>query len=229
MGKTKKQVLSFMKDGRAAISSVKLADLHASDVRAFADELAAGGRGPATVSSYLTHLCYVLMCAEDDFGPSFRVDESALVRGKRSARRSGPSGRPNVRERRPWLEELDEPMTYFVRRAPDPRTIPMHFIAPFAIFGIRRQGEIVKKRWADIDETDALIRNMKDPRRPDGRDRLTQLTDEAARIIQLQGKQDAERVWPYHGDVISRTFTDACKLLEIDDLHFHDLRHEGVS
>jgi len=28
---------------------------------------------------------------------------------------------------------------------------------------------------------------------------------------------------------ISAAFTRACQFLEIDDLHFHDLRHEGIS
>ena len=37
MGKTKHQVLKFISDGRAKISSIKLADLHSSDVRALAD------------------------------------------------------------------------------------------------------------------------------------------------------------------------------------------------
>ena len=38
-----------------------------------------------------------------------------------------------------------------------------------------------------------------------------------------------ERIFPYSVDAISASFTRTCALLEIDDLHFHDLRHEGVS
>ena len=36
-------------------------------------------------------------------------------------------------------------------------------------------------------------------------------------------------VFPYHSDTISAAFTRACKVLEIEDLRFHDLRHEGVT
>ena len=39
----------------------------------------------------------------------------------------------------------------------------------------------------------------------------------------------AARLFSYHPDSISASFTNACKFLGIDDLHFHDLRHEGAS
>ena len=38
-----------------------------------------------------------------------------------------------------------------------------------------------------------------------------------------------DRIFPYSTDAISAAFTRACKVLGIEDLHFHDLRHEGVS
>ena len=51
---------------------------------------------------------------------------------------------------------------------------------------------------------------------------------ELARIIDaMPGK--ADEIFPYDASSISASFTRACQLLEIDDLHFHDLRHEGIS
>ena len=38
-----------------------------------------------------------------------------------------------------------------------------------------------------------------------------------------------ERIFPYSTDAIGAAFTRAIALLGIEDLHFHDLRHEGVS
>jgi integrase len=38
-----------------------------------------------------------------------------------------------------------------------------------------------------------------------------------------------DRVFPYTTDAICAAFTRACRVLGIEDLHFHDLRHEGVS
>ena len=41
--------------------------------------------------------------------------------------------------------------------------------------------------------------------------------------------KNGDLIFPYSSDAISAAFTRACKLLGIVDLHFHDLRHEGVS
>lgn len=47
-------------------------------------------------------------------------------------------------------------------------------------------------------------------------------------IIEAMGSEDF--VFPgATTDAISASFTRACALLGIDDLHFHDLRHEGIS
>lgn len=45
-------------------------------------------------------------------------------------------------------------------------------------------------------------------------------------IIDL--KLDA-KVFPYNSKTIGKYFTDACKMLGIVDLHFHDLRHHATS
>ena len=37
------------------------------------------------------------------------------------------------------------------------------------------------------------------------------------------------RIFPYNSDTLSAAFTRACKVLGIEDLRFHDLRHEGVT
>ncbi|MGH8778745.1 tyrosine-type recombinase/integrase [Paraburkholderia sp.] len=43
----------------------------------------------------------------------------------------------------------------------------------------------------------------------------------------MPGKTGA--FFPHHHRSISASFTKACKFLETEDLHFHDLRHEGTS
>lgn len=218
--------MDFVRDGRCDFSNVHLKDISAHDIR----EFAGGGRAPATVSSYLTHTCHVLGVAEGDFGPEYHVSLDALERGQGSARRLGLAGKPGVRNRRPEMLELDKLMEYFWRRHKDnARCVPMHLIIPFAIFGCRRQSEITGLRWRDIDGEEILVRKTKHPRKPEGLDIIASVTDEAAQIINLHGKKCSNRIFPYHLGTISRSFTDACKILNIKDLHFHDLRHEGVS
>lgn len=38
-----------------------------------------------------------------------------------------------------------------------------------------------------------------------------------------------KEIFPYNVTSVSASFTKACLFLGIDDLHFHDLRHDGVS
>src|SRR4029077_20518020 len=73
-----------------------------------------------------------------------------------------------------------------------------------------------------------LVRDMKHPGDKIGNHTWCEIVPEASAIIDLMPKTD-ERIFPYSTNAISAAFTKACKVLTIDDLHFHDLRHEGVS
>jgi integrase len=54
------------------------------------------------------------------------------------------------------------------------------------------------------------------------------LPTEALKIA-LSMPRLADEIFPYDPRSISSAFTKACAFLEIEDLRFHDLRHEGVS
>lgn len=54
------------------------------------------------------------------------------------------------------------------------------------------------------------------------------LPPEAMAVIKTMPRR-APEIFPFSAETISITFTRACKILGIDDLHFHDLRHEGIS
>lgn len=51
--------------------------------------------------------------------------------------------------------------------------------------------------------------------------------DAVAIIKSMQGTK--KRIFPHSTDAISAAFTRAGKFLGVDDLHFHDLRHDGIS
>jgi len=131
------------------------------------------------------------------------------------------------RTRRPSMDELDTLMDYFSGR--DGRaSIPMVEITLFALFSSRRQDEICRIQWSDLDEENkrVLVRDMKHPR--EKTDTWVFLTDAAWKIIQRQPKTE-KAIFPYNGKSISAAFTRACHFLEIEDLRFHDLRHECAS
>jgi integrase len=103
-------------------------------------------------------------------------------------------------------------------------------IVLFAMFSTRRQEEITRITWADLDSEHGrvLVRDMKHPGEKIGNDQWLDLPPEAMAVIQRQHRTDP-RIFPASTDAISASFTRACKMLGIDGLHFHDLRHDGIS
>ena len=69
---------------------------------------------------------------------------------------------------------------------------------------------------------------MKDPQNKEQNNVLCELTPEALQIINSMPRLESA-IFPFSADAISSAFTKACKILGIEDLHFHDLRHEGIS
>ena len=130
--------------------------------------------------------------------------------------------RGGKREVRPTDDELER---IYAHVAPH-----LAEIIRFAISSCMRRGEICRITWADIDRKKRCvwIRDRKDPRNKAGNDELVPLLGEAWDIVQRQPKID-ERIFPYHEQTITKAFTQACKDLDIPDLHLHDMRHEGIS
>ena len=112
----------------------------------------------------------------------------------------------------------------------------MRHVILFAIFSTRRQEEITTIRWADIEPGRILVRDMKHPGDKLGNDTWCDLVPEAERIIAAMPKV-APEIFPFTTDAISAAFTRACYTTGINTeqmppdkrLHFHDLRHDGVS
>lgn len=69
---------------------------------------------------------------------------------------------------------------------------------------------------------------MKHPGEKIGNDTWVDLPDEAIQVIESMPKTKPE-IFPYSPDAVTANFTRACKLLGVEDLRFHDLRHEGIS
>jgi integrase len=109
-----------------------------------------------------------------------------------------------------------------------PLSIPMQKICTFALFSTRRQEEITRIAWNDLDLDRILVRDMKHPGDKEGNHVLCELPPEALAIIKTMPRV-APQIFPYSTDAIGAAFTRACQFLQIEDLHFHDLRHEGIS
>lgn len=226
IGRTKAQVLAAIK--AQDIAGKRCSTITSADVTALATSLA-DGRQPSTVANYLSHLGAVFAIARPAWG--YPLDPQAVKDAMAVGKRLGVTGKSRERDRRPTLEELDKLMVHFGRvRARRPASAPMQAIVAFAIYSTRRQEEITRLAWADLDEEHSriMVRDMKHPGDKQGNDQWIDMPPEALAVIKAQPKA-GPLIFPYSTDAIGAAFTRACSVLAIADLHFHDLRHHGVS
>jgi integrase len=187
----------------------------------------AKGAGPSTAANDLTWIRVVLRAAKSVKGLS--VHPEVVEEARTACRELRLIGKSRRRDRRPTAEELTKLDDYFARR--DGRSqIPMRDVMWFAIHSARRESEICRLEWADnhIGGRTGLVRDAKHPRYKEGNHRRFKFTAEAWAIIERQPKT-SEYVFPFNPKSICAAFTRACQVLGIEDLRFHDLRHEATS
>ena len=226
IGKTKAQVLRSIRE--YDIADMPCNEIQSHDIVQFARELSTT-REPSTVGNYLSHLSAIFALARPAWG--IPLDQQSMKDAFVVCNRLGITGKGKKRDRRPTLEELDALMSAFqAKHHRRPGSIPMHRIVGFALFSTRRQEEITKIAWKGIDREHSrvFIKDMKHPGDKIGNDVWCDLPPIALRIALAMPKKD-KLVFPYKPDTISASFTRTCKVLGIDDLRFHDLRHEGVT
>ncbi|AIO23820.1 tyrosine-type recombinase/integrase [Burkholderia cepacia] len=222
IGRTKTQVLNSIK--AAPIGSRKCSTLKSPDYVDFARSL---NVQPQTVSNYISHLAAVVRIARPGWG--YPLDEKELDDAMVVLRRLGMTDRSRNRDRRPTPDELDRILTYYTEMETRGRaTIPMRQIIVYAMFSTRRQEEITRIRIEDFEGDRQLVRDMKHPGQKKGNDTWCDVPPEAARIVEAL-RPASGPIFPYNHRSISDSFTDACAFLGIEDLKFHDLRHEGAS
>lgn len=154
------------------------------------------------------------------------VDLNGLEMAKEKAKAHDFVARSSRRERR--LKKIEEAalLTYFDNSAGKQYVAD---IIRFALASARRQAEIMRLQWADLDRESQtiIVRDMKHPK-IQNYTKIAKLTNEAMRIIDRQ-TNDSQYIFPRNPRTIGTYFASACKALEIEDLRFHDLRHEATS
>jgi len=106
-------------------------------------------------------------------------------------------------------------------------------IVRFALETAMRRGEILSLRWRDVDveRRSAVIRESKN-----GYSRTIPLTPAAIIVLEEAKKLTTERdmvknnlVFPMAPNALLLSWIRLTKRAGLDDLHFHDLRHEAIS
>lgn len=229
MGRTKRWCLQ-------AIARTWLGEMQAHDVTSqvlvdYAQRrMREDGVQAATVGNDLAHLGAVFSVAQPAWG--YALDPAEMRNARAVLKSMGIVGPSKERDRRPTLDELDAILSYYEEmKARRQQEIDMLRVVVFALFSTRRQEEITRISFDKIDEENrrTLITDMKNPGQKWGNDVWCRVPDEAWRVMKSVPGSVGRLPFPYNSRSISSSFTRACKFLGIDDLRFHDLRHEGIS
>lgn len=175
-----------------------------------------------TMASYLSRLGAVLAYGREARRLNIPPDLTKAV--LRSIRRKGHDVASVRRDRIPTEDELNRLYEHWRgSRA----KIPMEELVRFAIGSCMRQAEITRITFEDLDRENktTVVRQRKNPKQK--LDEVVPLVGEAWEI--LKEKTGTGRIFAYNPASVSREFTRACQKLEIEDLHFHDLRHAGIT
>jgi integrase len=230
IGRTKAQVLRTLKT--LAIADLRCSKVTSTDCLAMLQALDVE---PSTRQNYLSHLGAVFSIARPAWG--YPLDPQTIKDTFIVGKKLGVTGKGRSRDRRPAIAELDLLIEHFIgAEARRHGLTPMSKIVPFALFSTRRQEEITRIEWPDYQGDRVLVRDMKNPGEKIGNDTWVDLPPEAQAYIEAMPRV-AKQIFPYTTDAIGAAFTRACYVLGINTedmpdaerLHFHNLRHEGVS
>jgi integrase len=104
----------------------------------------------------------------------------------------------------------------------------------FAIYSCRRLSEICALRLSDLDREHStwMVRDLKNPGGSKGNDHEMRVPDRLWPVIEaamVQVRRADDRLFPFNPKTIGTYWQRQMRLLGVEDLHWHDLRHECAS
>lgn len=223
------EVLRIRTIQRDPLSRFKLTALTPSVLAGWRDDRLAGGAAGSTVNRELNLLSAVINWARKEL--MMPIDNPV------SAIRRPPQGQ--ARERR--LQDGEEARLMRAlgdhaapvkgqKRAGNYRIGARNFwikpMVQFALETAMRRGELLSLQWADVDLKDqtAFLQQTKN-----GESRTVPLSSRAVAILRALPRSLDGRVFPTTADALKKVWQRACTQADLEDLRFHDLRHEATS
>ncbi|SHJ48785.1 Site-specific recombinase XerC [Malonomonas rubra DSM 5091] len=183
--------------------------IRSTDIAKYRDKRLSDGLSPYTVNNELILLSNVFNIARKEFGfESIKNPVSDVSRPKL----------PGGRNRRLLPGEEEK-----LSRALD-REMNTLFVLALET-GVRR-GELLRYRWEHIDLESRVIHL---PKTKNGEARDIPLSTTAVSALKKLPRRIDGNVFSISKDDVSRKFRETCNALDIQDLRWHDLRHEALS
>jgi len=227
LGRSKEMDMKLLASSSVASIETQLLD-SGTYIRHIKKRLGTGIK-PQTANNDIVWIGVILKFGIAVFG--IEADLYQLDVAKDFLKSSGMIARSSHRKRIPTADEHKRLIDYFSKKqARHASILPMLDILLFAMYSARRQSEITRICWADNNNMTGLVRDAKHPRLKRGNHRRFNYTQQAFDVILRQPRLDNDdRIFPFNSKSISASFTRTCKILEINDLRFHDYRHLATS
>lgn len=191
-----------------------LASIRGADIAKFRDDWRKSGKAENTIRLEIALIAHVFETARKDWGMEGLANPcKSITLPKNSTPRDR---RLEAGEEIRLLAELE--------RARNPHILPM---VRLAIETGMRQGELLALQWGDLDMGRQVL-HLADTK--NGTSRTVPLSTRALAVLQtLPRPIDGGRVFPVRQDNIRMAWDAACARAGIENLRFHDLRHEAAS
>ena len=218
-GRSKAYILGFL---RGELGHLMVKELTAETLMAFALQRSSTCCA-FSVKMDMQYIGVVLSTAENMWGakPKFSEYRKCMDNCAR-LQIIAPS---DERDRRVTDEELEDVLSYVQS------VLPVRDWVAFSLATAMRVGEIGKLRWADLskDGKSIIIRQRKHPRKK--RDEVVPLVPEARDIISRQSidPRNPSCIFPDNPKSITSAFRKGRERSGVEDLRYHDLRHEAIS
>ncbi len=167
---------------------------------------------PASVRRELGLISRIFSASEKEFG--------IYLPHRNPVRRIRLPKEPRGRDRRISSEEESRILGAFGNNP---------IMRPLVIFALEtamRRTEIARMQWKDINWK---AQTLHIPDTKTDIPRTIPLSDKAVETLRSLPRRIDGEIWGLEPHSISQAFRRACKRASIEDLHFHDLRHEAIS
>lgn len=197
---------------RRRIAYLYMASVRGRDVAESVKEMEEEGKGANTIRLHLALLSHLFKVARTEWGLESLANPVEVIRKPKV---------PQGRERR--LRDGEEEILLDTCEAINPE---LAAIVKIALETAMRQGEIMGLTWKHVD---LAKRTITLDMTKNGTRRVVPLSSAACKVLDGLPRQINGKVWKYKQEGVKDAFSRACRRAGIEDLRFHDLRHEATS
>jgi integrase len=192
------------------LSQRYLSTLRTTDFALWRDERLQQGKSSNTVKLELAIISNLYTVARAEWGFESLENPIRFLRMPKL---------PNGRTRRVSNQEIE-----LLIQNSGSKELPI--ILKLAVETAMRRGEIVSIRWNAVDFSKRTI-HLKETK--NGESRIVPLSSEAINVLRNHPRRINGKVFDMTAHAVTYAFIRASKRVGLEDLHFHDLRHEAVT